>query len=106
VVAAAAGEVFSVTDRYPDMPVGQVGSFLEANTVCIRHPGGEYTIYAHLKRGSVVVKKGQTVQAGTLLGKVGNSGSSTSPHLHFCVYDNDGISLPVTFTGDKPPAEK
>ena len=106
VVAAAAGEVFWVTDRYPDMPIGQVGSFVEANTVCIQHPGGEYTIYAHLKRGSVVVRKGQTVAAGTLLGKVGNSGTSASPHLHFCVYDNDGISLPVTFAQDKPPAAK
>jgi len=106
VYAAAGGEVISVTDRYPDMPIGQPGDFLEANSVCIQHAGGEYTLYAHLKQGSVVVRKGERVKAGALIGKVGNSGSSWSPHLHFCLYDSDGISLPVTFREDKPTAEK
>ncbi|HUV39285.1 MAG TPA: peptidoglycan DD-metalloendopeptidase family protein [Planctomycetota bacterium] len=95
--AAAAGEVFSVKDDFPDMPAGHVGNFLEANSVCLRHPGGEYTLYAHLMKGSAVVRKGQHVKAGELLGKVGNSGSTMTPHLHFCVYDVDAISLPFTF---------
>ena len=98
VYAAAGGEVFSVIGNFPDTPVGQPGRFAEANTVCIKHQSGEFTLYAHLKRGSIVVSPGQVVRAGAPLGRVGNSGSGAIPHLHFCVYDSDGISLPVKFT--------
>jgi len=52
------------------------------------------------------VKKGQHVKVGELLGTVGNSGSSWTPHLHFCLYDGDGISLPVTFVDAGSTPEK
>lgn len=104
--AAAAGKVISVEQRFVDVPIGRPGDFLQANSVCIEHPGGEYTLYAHLRQASVVVRKGRHVKAGELLGKVGNSGTSSSPHLHFCLYDGDGISLPVTFVEEKPDAGK
>ena len=104
--AAAAGEVFSVIGNHRDMPVGRPGDFLKANSVAIKHAGGEYTLYAHLKQGSIVVRKGQRVKAGQLLGKIGNSGSTMTPHLHFCIYDGDAISLPFTFADPKPPADK
>ena len=98
--AAAAGKVFAVKDEFPDSPVGRPGDFLKANYVCIDHGRGEFTLYAHLKNGSIKVSKGRRVKAGQLLGLVGNSGSSGSPHLHFCLYDRDGISLPITFTDE------
>ena len=44
-------------------------------------------MYAHLRQGSVAVRTGQRVEAGDLLGEIGNSGSSTEPHLHFHVAD-------------------
>jgi len=106
VYAAAAGEVIDAKNDFPDTPIGRLGLFLKANSVCIRHAGGEFTLYAHLKQHSVVVRKGQHVKAGQLLGKVGNSGSSWRPHLHFCLYDTDGISLPVTFTEPEPAADE
>ena len=106
VYAAASGVVFLVEDRFEDVPIGRPGDFLQANRVCMRHPGGEFTLYGHLKRASVAVKKGQNVKAGQLLGKVGNSGSSGTPHLHFCLYDSDGISLPVTFSDARPGPAK
>lgn len=102
VLAAAAGEVIAVVDGKPDAPLGRPGSFLDANSVAIRHAGGEFTLYAHLKAGTISVHKGDSVKAGQILGKAGNSGSSTAPHLHFCLYDIDGISLPVRFTDEKP----
>ncbi len=49
--------------------------------VTIRHPDGIYSRYLHLS--SVSVSVGQTVATGTPLGRSGNSGSSTSPHLHY-----------------------
>lgn len=47
--------------------------------------GGVFPLYAHLRRGSLQVRAGQTVAAGQPLGAVGNSGSSLQPHLHFQV---------------------
>lgn len=48
-------------------------------------------LYAHLRQGSVLVDKGQAVHAGQRLGKVGNSGNSTMPHLHFHVMDREDL---------------
>ena len=44
--------------------------------------------FAHLQPGSVSVAAGQRVRAGDLLGRVGHTGNSTSPHLHFQLMDS------------------
>jgi murein DD-endopeptidase MepM/ murein hydrolase activator NlpD len=51
------------------------------NLVSVAHGGGVRTLYAHLS--SIAVRRGQRVATGTLLGRVGSSGYSTGPHLHF-----------------------
>jgi murein DD-endopeptidase MepM/ murein hydrolase activator NlpD len=56
------------------------------NSVTLLHKidGKQYvTLYAHMVNGSVKVKKGQKVQAGTPLGKMGSTGISTGKHLHW-----------------------
>ena len=67
----------------------------------IRHPGGELSLYAHLQKGSVSVSAGETVQAGQPIGRVGSSGSSWTPHLHFHVMRDgiEGPGVPVRFDG-------
>ena len=47
-----------------------------------------YALFAHFQIGSVRVEKGQCVQRGDVLGRVGHSGNSTAPHLHFHLMDN------------------
>jgi hypothetical protein len=47
-----------------------------------------YALYAHLAPGSVAVTSGQRVRAGEVLGRVGHSGNSTAPHLHFHLMDS------------------
>jgi len=57
------------------------------NYVVLRHAGGEYSQYAHMKQGSVRVKVGDTVTRGQVIGQVGQTGNTTEPHLHFQLTD-------------------
>ena len=54
----------------------------------IMRSGDVYAAFAHLARGSVAVTAGETVQNGDVLGRVGHTGNSTSPHLHFQLMDS------------------
>ncbi|MDQ7816407.1 MAG: M23 family metallopeptidase [Melioribacteraceae bacterium] len=88
VYAVADGIVVSVKDGMPDQsPVGTISNDLnlfnsDGNSVVIYIPGG-YCIYGHFKPNSIVVKTGQNISKGDLIGQIGNSGNSGAPHLHF-----------------------
>jgi murein DD-endopeptidase MepM/ murein hydrolase activator NlpD len=59
-------------------------------TVIIRHPSGYLTLYGHLSQ--IDVKEGQKVKAGDVVGRVGSTGRSTGPHLHYeVIKDNKPI---------------
>lgn len=49
-----------------------------------------------MKKGSIVVAEGEEVKTGQLLGKVGNSGNTSEPHLHIHA-EKDGKGIPITF---------
>ncbi len=92
VVAAAAGTVIrrndGISDRCTSGECGGGGGF--GNYVYIQHANGRVTIYAHLKRWSVIPNVGTVVSCGQKLGEVGSSGNSTGPHLHFQVNSPSG----------------
>jgi hypothetical protein len=73
------------------------------NHVVLRHSNGEYSVYAHLKAGSVRVRNGDRVLQGAVLAELGNSGNSTEPHLHFSIQDGPdplaSRSIPFRFDG-------
>lgn len=90
VLAAADGKVLRVRDGVPDVSVKERGLAAVDKTECgngvlIEHAGGMETQYCHMARGSIAVKPGQAVTAGTPLGKIGLSGQTEYPHLHFAV---------------------
>lgn len=76
---------------------------IDGNHVLIRHEGGELSLYSHLQKGSISVSAGDTVRAGQPIGRVGSSGSSWVPHLHFHVMRDgiEGPGVPVLFQGLK-----
>jgi len=61
------------------------------NYIVMRCGGGVYAAFAHLQAGSILVAKGQRIIKGQMLGRVGHSGNSTAPHLHFQLMDSGDI---------------
>ncbi len=91
VVAVADGEVVSVVDNIVDnargvLPPSNIAT-LPGNHVILRIGPSQYALFAHLKHGSIGVRTGQRVRRGDMLGKLGNSGQATAPHLHFQLMD-------------------
>ncbi len=70
---------------------------LHGNTICIDHGQGVVSFYIHLK--DILVKPGQTVRAGDLIGRVGRSGRANGPHLHFSIYVNADAANPLDWFG-------
>lgn len=69
---------------------------------------GTYAVYAHVQRGSLQVRAGDTVRAGQPIARVGNSGNTTEPHLHFHLMDgpdpDSARGIPFTWRGVGVPA--
>lgn len=92
-IAVADGEVVTVQD-FVD---GFNDTYTAGNYVRIKHESGVYSRYLHLVKGSVKVKVGQKVKAGTVLGTEGNTGYSYGTHLHFDVFDGTQYVDPLPY---------
>ncbi|WNF28432.1 M23 family metallopeptidase [Streptomyces sp. C11-1] len=78
------------------------------NHVILDLGDGTYAAYAHAQRGSLTVKAGDTVRAGQRIGRCGNSGNTTEPHLHFQLMDGPDLDtargVPFSWRGVGVPA--
>jgi murein DD-endopeptidase MepM/ murein hydrolase activator NlpD len=72
---------------------GSFGNYIE-----IDHGNGYTTTYGHLSKR--LVRKGQSIQRGDIIGKVGNTGRSTAPHLHYEIKYNNKKIDPSSFYFD------
>ncbi len=104
VSSVANGKVVFVRDGLPDQTPGADLLNVEGpldfggNQVVVRIGRGVYAQYYHLQPGSIDVRKGEHVHTGQPLGKLGNTGNSFSPHLHF-----DLTTGPNVFTSSSRP---
>jgi murein DD-endopeptidase MepM/ murein hydrolase activator NlpD len=96
------GVVVDCNDGVKDQPPGvAAGSGAPSNWIVLKftYPRDSkyagktgYAYYQHLTKGGVLVKRGEKVREGDLIGKSGNSGNTTGPHLHLVVL-NPGCAM-------------
>ena len=107
VFAVADGVVVDRRDGMDEQVPGEVKGVTAlnatGNSVIEDIGGGHYVLYAHFRTGSIPARivVGTRLRRGEQIGEVGNSGSSTAPHLHFQVMDRgsalNAIGLPFVF---------
>lgn len=110
ILAPAAGEVVFTLDSLPDNTPGQMAPEVPpGNHIIIDHGDNEYSLLAHLQRGSVSVAAGDHVETGQQLGMCGNSGNSSEPHLHYHLQTaarfGEGVGLPALFNDYRADGE-
>ncbi|RYE08224.1 MAG: M23 family metallopeptidase [Hyphomicrobiales bacterium] len=102
ILAPAAGTIASVVADLPDNPIGSTDTQNPAgNHVVLDFGNGELAFLAHMRQGSISLRPGDTVTAGQQLGRCGNSGNTSEPHLHIHLQTTadlrDGEGLPAFF---------
>jgi murein DD-endopeptidase MepM/ murein hydrolase activator NlpD len=108
VLAVADGRVVKVRDGLPENAPGHEEDFhpavpitiktIAGNFITVDLGKGQFAHYLHLEPGTLRVKAGDRVRRGQVLAKIGNSGDSREPHLHFEVTDS-----PLVMVGDGLP---
>ncbi|WP_367717283.1 M23 family metallopeptidase [Nitratireductor sp. GISD-1A_MAKvit] len=101
VLAPADGKVVSVVDGLPDKEIGEADISRPAgNHVVLELAEGEFAFLAHLRRGSISVAVGDEVTRGDEVGRCGNSGNTSEPHLHMHLQ-----TTPDLMSGEGLPAQ-
>jgi murein DD-endopeptidase MepM/ murein hydrolase activator NlpD len=107
IYAAADGTVVEMENGLPEqipgkLPEGATPEMAAGNHVVVDIGEGRFALYAHMQPGSVRVKTGDAVTTGQVLGLLGNSGNTDTPHLHFHIMDGpsplNSNGLPFVFT--------
>jgi len=90
VLAVADAKVVSALNNLDDQVPGRLPEpssitieTVDGNHVVLDLGGGRFAFYAHLQKNSVRVRPGDQVKKGAVLGKLGNTGNTSAPHLHF-----------------------
>jgi murein DD-endopeptidase MepM/ murein hydrolase activator NlpD len=102
VLSPADGTVIEVIEGVRDNTPGSMNPYSAlGNCVVVQHRKEEVSVLAHLKQGTIVIKVGDNVKRGQLLGKCGNSGNSSEPHLHYHLQNSlvlqDGLGIQCAF---------
>jgi murein DD-endopeptidase MepM/ murein hydrolase activator NlpD len=120
IVAPGAGVVAIIQDGVPEQPrVDEIDerSFIltdgrsvgYGNHVVIDHENGEFSMLAHMQANSIPVRVGDRVEQGNIIGRLGSSGMSTEPHLHYQLQDggtSPAHSLPFRFSNLHRPLRR
>jgi hypothetical protein len=102
ILAPGVGLILEIENSVTENVPGETNSSNPwGNYVIIDHGNREYSFLAHFITGSILVKKGDRVKQDQIIGKCGNSGQSSEPHLHYHLqntpYRGQGDGLPIQF---------
>jgi len=87
------GIVEFVVDGIPDNMPGDINNYyVPGNSVLIKLSEKEYLFLAHFKQSSLLIKPGEQISKGQLLGLCGNSGRSSQPHIHLHLQSSNNFS--------------
>jgi hypothetical protein len=110
IVAPCSGRVAMMQSDLPDQAPGEMSSENVLGNHLVLHCAQHSVILAHLEQGSVLVEVDQEVNAGTPVGRVGNTGNTSEPHLHIHTITGlandletlawEGEGVPMTFGGN------
>lgn len=105
VFSPVSGVVIAAYDDEKDInPGSEDFTTLAGNHVFIEmDETGTYLLLSHLKEGSVTVKEGDHINPGDLLGRIGNSGSTSEPHLHIHHQRQDPTKVPYPILAEGLP---
>lgn len=103
ILAPGNGTIVTAVDSLPDNAPGVMDADNPpGNHVWLDLGNAEFALLAHMQRGSVAVSAGDQVKAGDFIGRCGNSGNTTEPHIHFHIQDKPGFGMgagkPAFFT--------
>lgn len=94
IISPLEAEVVLVVDGIKDNVPGKTNPiYIPGNTVILKTTNDEYLFFAHFKQNSIVVKQGQKIKQGDLLGYCGNSGNSSEAHLHFHIQNIEDMNI-------------
>lgn len=103
VTSPCEGRVIEVRDGLPDRLPGDMDPGNPAGNHVLLGCGDVHVLLAHLTKGSIGVAAGDTLAAGDAIGRVGNSGNTTEPHLHVHAFDpRTGDGVPIRFDDRTP----
>jgi Peptidase family M23 len=98
VIAVADGTVVETLNDLDDQKPGTLPdpktitlANVDGNHVVLDLGDGVFAFYAHLQKGSVRVAPGDRVKRGQVLGKLGNTGNTSGPHLHFHLMESPSV---------------
>jgi murein DD-endopeptidase MepM/ murein hydrolase activator NlpD len=98
ILSSGNGVVTTVIDGIPDNTPGSINPLSNSgNTVIIKHDDLTFALYGHIKPNSISVKVGDRVLRGQVIGRCGNSGRSTGPHLHFHLMNTNDAAQATSF---------
>jgi hypothetical protein len=93
IYAVADGSIVSTISDRPEVPPTETNPNVRTpddfggNEIVEKLGSGVYAFYAHLQTDSVMVRPGQVVHTGQMIARLGNTGNTTAPHLHFGIHD-------------------
>ena len=107
VYAPLDGWVIEAIDQYKNTHITKDRKIINdcdnprGNHIIIKHENGEYSTICHFEKGTILVHEGDIVKEGDILGKVGNSGNTQGPHIHFQIQQgidpDNSKGIPITF---------